>query len=214
VGISAASYTPVTLTANAGHVTDDLSVRVVEHVLDNGTSGNQITEFVVDRTWLINEVVPGGSNVNVTVQWNESDELPQFGRFESYVMQYTGGAWVAGTETIANGANPYVQTKTNVTSFSPFAVQTDPLPVVSTGVFPNPVRDMLNVIVRTNAAEQLSIAVYDLSGKLVRTEHRAVGYGGTLIQVNVTGLSAGIYVLKVSIPRDKEFLVRKFVKVN
>lgn len=214
VGISASSYTPLMLTANAGHVTDNLSVRVQEHVLANGTSGSQLTGFVVDRTWLISEGVPGGSNVNVTVQWNESEELGNFGRNESYVMQYAGGAWVAGTETMANGTNPYTQTKTNVTSFSPFAVQTDPLPVVSPVIFPNPVVDVLNVIVRTNAPEQMTISVYDMSGKLLKIQYEGVGFGSTQLKVNVSGLSAGTYILKVSIPRDKEFLVRKFLKVH
>jgi hypothetical protein len=163
---------------------------------------------------LISEAIAGGSNVDVTVQWNENDELLNFGRNESYLMQYIGGTWVAGTETMATGSNPYSQTKTNVTSFSPFAVQTDPLPVVDPIIFPNPVTNVLNVIVRTNAPEQMTLSVYDISGKLVKTQIENVGYGGTQLRVDVNGLRAGMYVLKISIPRDREFFVRKFVKVE
>jgi hypothetical protein len=214
VGINATSYTPAGLAANAGHVTDDITVRVQEHVLENGTTGSQLTEFVVDRTWLIDEMTTGGSNVNVSLAWNEADELVNFGRNESYIMQYTGGSWVTGTETMASGVNPYVQTKTGVTSFSPMAVQTDPLPVIDPILFPNPVVDILNVIVRTNAAEQLTISVFDMSGKLIKKQVEAVGFGGSLINVNVSGIAAGTYILKISIPRDREFFVKKFIKVN
>src|SRR5690606_29646573 len=63
VGINATSYTPAMLKANPGHTTDDLTVRVTEHVFENGTTGAQISEFVVDRTWLIDEALNGGSNV-------------------------------------------------------------------------------------------------------------------------------------------------------
>jgi hypothetical protein len=214
VGTSAASYTPVILTANTGHVTDNLSIRVQPQVLSAGTTGGRIDEFVVDRTWLITEAVPGGSNVNVTFQWNEGEELPEFGRNESYVIQYTGAAWVTGVEALANGSNPYTQTKTNVTSFAPFAVQTDPLPTTSVGVYPNPTRGPLTVIVRTNAPAQLTINVYDMAGKLVKTQVRSVGFGGTLLPVDVTELSAGLYIMKISTPTDKEFFVRKFMKAN
>ncbi len=214
VGISAASYTPVVLTSNAGHVTDDMRVRVQEHVLTNGLTGSQITSYVVDRTWVIDETVAGGSNVNVTLQWNESDELQQFGRNESYVIHYTGGAWVTGTETPATGSNPYTQTKTNVTTFSPFAVQTDPLPNAATGMFPNPVNTLLNVVVRTNAPEQLTISIYDATGKLIKKQVQSVQLGGTLIGIDVTKLITGTYILKISTPKDREFFVRKFVKVN
>lgn len=214
VGISAASYTPITITSAANHITDDLSVSVREHVLTNGTTGGQIDEFVVDRTWIINESVQGGSNVDVTVHWNEADELPNFGRNESYVMQYLNGAWVTGTESMASGVGPYMQTRTNVTTFSPFAVQTDPLLVVTPTIYPNPVIDILNVVVRTNAPEKMTISVFDMGGKLIKTQYENVGFGGTQLAVNVTGLSAGTYILKISIPRDREFFVRRFVKVN
>src|SRR5690606_29745852 len=214
VGINATSYTPAMLKANPGHTTDDLTVRVTEHVFENGTTGAQISEFVVDRTWLIDEALNGGSNVDVTLQWNEGEELQNFGRLESYVMQNVAGTWVPGTETMATGSNPYLQTKTNVTSFAPFAVQTDPLPVVTPIVYPNPVRDILNVIVRTNAPETLKVAVYDMKGRLVKQQVESVGYGGSQIQVNVAGIAAGGYILKISTSTDREFFVRQFIKVN
>jgi hypothetical protein len=214
VGINAASYTPAILSTNAGHVTDNLTVRVLEHVLTNGLTGSQFTSYVVDRTWLINEIVPGGSNVNVTLQWNESDELQLFGRNESYVMHYTGAGWSTETESPATGANPYTQTRSNVTTFSPFAVQTDPLPNAVTGLYPNPANSTLNVVVRTNAPEQLTIEIYNSTGKLMMKQQQAVRFGGTLLTFDVTRLIMGTYILKIKTEKDREFFVRKFVKVN
>ena len=127
---------------------------------------------------------------------------------------YLNNAWATGTETYANGSNPYTQTKTNVTSFSAFAVQTDPMPITGAGIFPNPVRNILNVVVRTNAPDQLIMSIFDASGKLVKRQVETVGYGGTLLDIDVTALKAGTYILKIAIHKDRELLVKKFIKMN
>ena len=129
-------------------------------------------------------------------------------------MQLNGAAWTQGIETAATGADPYTQTKNNVTTFSSFAVQKLPIPDAPTSIYPNPVATTLNVVVRPRQAEQLTLTVYDLSGKQLLVQKESVTAGASLLEINVSKLTAGIYVLKVSSDRDKEFLVRKFMKVN
>lgn len=129
VGVSVTSYTPVILN-NTG-ATDNFSVRVITGVYpsytgNNPASGAQpITSGVVNKTWFINEEVAGGSNVNLTIQWNAGEELTGFDRTSSYVSHNTGSAWLAGPTTgAANGTEPnsYQRTRPNQTSFSPFGV--------------------------------------------------------------------------------------------
>jgi hypothetical protein len=216
VAINAASYNPVTLVANAGHVVDNFTVSVKQGVFVNGVSGSLFTDWVVDRTWNINEGTAGGSNVNVTLQWKGSEEFASFERFRSYVMQYSGGAWAPGPETAAAGSDPYTQTKNNVTSFSSFAVQRQVIPAAQTGIFPNPVTggNMLNIVVRPVKDEVMTLQVYDASGKLMMTTKQSVLRSASLLKLDVSKLLPGMYFLKVSSTFDKEFLVRKFMKAD
>jgi hypothetical protein len=127
IGLSASSYTPMIL-ANAG-TSDDFSARVVSGVLQSGTTGTAITSKYVDRTWLIDETVAGGSDATLTLGWNAAEEQGQFNRIACFVTHYTGGAWDVSTATSASGT-PYTTFRSGITSFSPFSVtSTSALPI-------------------------------------------------------------------------------------
>lgn len=212
VAANATTYNPVIITANAGHVTDDIKVRVVQGVLTNGTAGALITDKVVDKTWLIDEAVAGGSNVNISLQWAAASELPDFDRSKCYVTQNIGGAWETNPAAVANGTDPYTQTKNNVTGFSAFSVQILPIPRPSHGIFPNPVSTDLNVVLDFQNASSADFSVYDAAGKLVIEKNAKLNTGLTLTKINVAHLSKGIYVLKISTFYNPSFLVTKFFK--
>ncbi|HMQ59409.1 MAG TPA: hypothetical protein PKE06_02020 [Flavilitoribacter sp.] len=112
-------YNPVTL-SNTG-TSDQYSVRVADGVFGGGYSGNLLTSALVDKTWLVDEGVPGGSNATMTVQWNGFDELPGFNRFACSLHHFEGD-WLPGTEGPAAGGDPYTRTRSGIQSFSPFAV--------------------------------------------------------------------------------------------
>lgn len=123
VGINENSFNPVTITANAGHAPDDIYIRVFQGVYMNGTSGS-LMQQVVNRTWLINENIPGGSNVNLELQWSSTEELSGFNRLYCSVIHFEGGTWQTFTPSTASGNEVFKQSITGVNSFSPFAVQT------------------------------------------------------------------------------------------
>lgn len=120
---NAGNYNPVTFT-NTG-VIDNFSVRVQPQIFaaytaESGTGS--YTNNAVNATWFITEANAGGSNADITLQWNVSQELPGFDRAQSYLGHYTGGIWALGTQGIATGANPYSYNRTNIISFSPFGI--------------------------------------------------------------------------------------------
>ena len=125
VGGSDGNYNPATLTANAAHASDNLSVRVLNEVLEDGESGASITEGVVRASWDIDEGTPGGSDVDIEVQWSGTDEGTDFSRDSSGIARHDGAAWgdlVFDEIDAADGADPYLQQKDSVMNFSPFAV--------------------------------------------------------------------------------------------
>ncbi len=122
--VGKSSYNPLTIT-NTGTI-DNFTVLLIDSVTNayTGTTptGSKLTSNVVNRTWIVNEAVAGGSNATVSTQWATTDELTGFTRTSSYLARYTGTNWSSATSVAASGSNPYTQTQTGITSFSPFAV--------------------------------------------------------------------------------------------
>ncbi len=93
------------------------SARVTDQVLSNGDSGSPVVDFVVNRTWFIEEDVPDGSDLDITLQWNSGDQFGTFTPDESYIAHYTSGAWVGSGVSDGTGFN---LTFSGVTTPSPF----------------------------------------------------------------------------------------------
>ena len=164
--------------------------------------------------WIINEGTTGGSNVNVTLQWSAAQELPDFTRTKSYVMQHNGTGWIAGTPSVAPGADPYTLGKTGVTTFGAFAVQTEPIPRPITGLYPNPANDHLNVVTDLLSTGPVVFSIYDDKGQLVYRKQEALTIGLNRTRLDIAHLSAGVYLLKVSTRLNEQFLVQRFLKAN
>ncbi|SFG34087.1 right-handed parallel beta-helix repeat-containing protein [Pontibacter chinhatensis] len=132
---TAKGYAPVKLT-NKG-TTDDFSIGVEERSQVITSAEEQATS--IKKTWHIDEVVTGGSDVTLVLQWSKYDEPEYFNRRESFVSHYEGEAWQVMEEsigTVAQGSIPdmYNITLSGVSSFSPFTVASTssapaPLPV-------------------------------------------------------------------------------------
>jgi hypothetical protein len=61
-------------------------------------------------------------------------------------------------------------------------------------VFPNPTEKILNVALLGSSLKKLRVSIYDLSGKLVKTEMQNTNS----FELNVSDLSSGVYVLKIA----------------
>lgn len=113
------AYNPATLT-NTG-TTDDFDVRVADEVLNGGAAGVAFTNNIVDRTWFINEATAGGSDVTMTLQWNGNEELTSFDRPSAFISKFDG-SWDVIAPSGLSGSDPYTLDRSNITSFSPFAI--------------------------------------------------------------------------------------------
>ncbi len=196
VAVNASGYNPLIIIASTGHTTDDISVRILQGVFINGSSGALFTDKVVDKTWLVDEAVAGGSNVSITLQWTVSQELTGFLRDKSYVTQNIGSTWQTPASSAATGTGPFTQTKTNVTAFSAFSVQTTPIPRPPKGIYPNPVSKILNIVTELPVAQQSVISVYDAIGRLVMQKSVTIGAGISQTSLNVEKLSGGVYTIQ------------------
>lgn len=117
-------YNPATLN-NAG-TTDNILVRVVDQVQTGYPAGGVEVEGVVGKAWFIEEETLGGSDVTMTLQWDTGDELPNFDRTISGISHWDGSYWDRSptwTNATNVGGTSWTQTRSGITSFSPFAVE-------------------------------------------------------------------------------------------
>ena len=132
VGNSALTYNPVTI-ANSG-TSDDIAVRSLTNVYNNGLTGIAYTKEVVDASWDISEALAGGSNLSLTASWNGTDELAGFNRNKAGISYYIttpaaniGWDLLNSQTTAATGTNPYSFTRSGITQLGAFAIGTRPV---------------------------------------------------------------------------------------
>lgn len=71
------------------------------------------------------------------------------------------------------------------------------IPDAKVNVYPNPADDVLNLSFVSNNSSDLVISITDISGKLLYNELANISSGSNNLQIDVSGLSKGIYILKL-----------------
>ncbi len=156
IGQAIGDYTPAMI-QNTG-TTDDFKVRVFDSVYEDGYVENlyapsnvQASLRSVQRTWDIREGIKGGSNVNLTLQYNTATEPTIFSnnRSRAFISHYTGVYPNTGGDTVSNWkwdlfkrnstaapsssgtlttgsaiASAAMKSRSGITSFSPFSITT------------------------------------------------------------------------------------------
>jgi hypothetical protein len=131
--VGKANFNPARL-KNSGTV-DIFSIRVIDKFYMNGTSGSIVNTNVVPKTWLIDEQIPGGSNVSMRLIWRPSHSAGGFDPNNSHITHYTSGQWKDQTTGAYVADNSYssdhrYREAAGITGFSPFGVKSgSPLPI-------------------------------------------------------------------------------------
>ncbi len=180
---TATNYNPVSI-ANNG-TSDTFSVKVSDGI-SNTTNG------AVNATWDIAETTAGGSNVNLTLGWNTSQQNAAFDSGTAKVGHYLNGNWTEeNSGTVSNNSI----TATGISSFSPFAVMnfgtlaaTD-FSKSKVLIYPNPFNENLNISTENGGV----VNFYDLSGKLVATSVLMKGTNS----LNKSSLAKGVYIYQI-----------------
>lgn len=122
VGATTSTYNPITITYDGPF--DRIRVKVLEHVLTSGTMGSILTNDVVDASWEVSEMTPGGSELDITLHWNLADQLPGFDDTDCGIAQHDSGTdWDLSPSEMQNPSG----TSLSLTDVQPgvFAVSDD-----------------------------------------------------------------------------------------
>lgn len=79
-------------------------------------------------------------------------------------------------------------------------------------VYPNPAKDLLDVIIAAPVREQITLRITDMSGRQLLQKTVIVETGTNTIDFNITNLSKGTYFVKLICNGDCEGTVKRFVK--
>ncbi len=179
--------------ANAG-TPDHFAVGVLPYVLKQGTSGDTVKSAFVNRTWLIEEDVPGGSNATVTFYWNIADEMQLFDRDQARTAHYTS-SWQLGDMgmSILDSIGRYRRFQTGFNSFSPFSVTSNSAIL--------PVRLLqFNVAQKGKAAELEWKSDGEINSKHFVVQHSTNGLSFEDIAIVNTNNSAGVHTYRFTHP--------------
>ncbi len=83
----------------------------------------------------------------------------------------------------------------------------------SATIYPNPCQDQLNVALSPSLSGKVTLLIYDVRGDLIQAVTVEKNEQTPLIQtLNTTGLSTGMYFLRITVPGDQQTF--KFIKVQ
>lgn len=198
------NYAPVMVTNNSSSM-NTIKAGVDAGVMANGTSGSSVsaTQPAVDATWFIENSVSANADVDLEVMWSNSMEVNSFDRTKAYISHYTNAAWdvsaSASATTATNGM--FSLTRSNITSFSPFAVYDENTALsvsdlaganeIGLKVYPNPATSNLHI--ENKAQEDLNVTIFNVSGQQVK----ATVISGAHNTLDVSGLQDGMYYIKM-----------------
>lgn len=212
------SYSPASIQQGSGAAAGNFRVKAFNGLFTGGTEGSGFNSAtggsVVNRTWLI-ESDAATVNMNLKLGWMTTSEVNGFDRTNAYISHYANGSWDSQTSgnAVAGANSTYELDRTGITSLSPFAVADEDAELIvdeetallTLNLYPNPCTDLMNISYQ-ETGEQYVYQVTDLAGRIY-----PVADNGNK-QMDVSGLSTGVYLLKMTNTETNKEIVRQFVK--
>ena len=110
---------------------------------------------------------------------------------------------------IKTGAKVVTVTETTTTYNSPLSLKENNLNNKTISVFPNPASDIIAIQVRDLVSNKLSVELFDIAGKLIKTTE--INAGQTIAYFDVQDIYNGTYLVKIS---DGENSISKKIIIN
>jgi hypothetical protein len=194
-------------------------VKAFEGVYIGGTEyagfNSATTSSVVNRTWLV-ESDAVTLNTNLKLGWMATSEVNGFDRANSFISHYTAGNWDSyASNNATSGMNStYEIDRTGITSLSPFTVADENAELIvdeetallNINLYPNPCTDVMNISYNNTNGDQYMYQVTDVTGRT----YNVVNNGNN--QMDVSGLTTGVYLLRMTNIVTNKITVRQFIK--
>jgi PKD repeat protein len=81
--------------------------------------------------------------------------------------------------------------------------------LIGYGLYPNPASETLNITIELSKQSEIFIGLYSLNGRLALSKQ--ISLQDEIIEMDISGVSAGIYILKIIVNKDVRTL--RFIKI-
>jgi|GEM_PF-1696827 len=81
-----------------------------------------------------------------------------------------------------------------------------------TAIYPNPASHVLNLVVTSPATDKVTVVVTDIAGKVLLQQTASLTNGDNVMQLNVSNLASGTYLIKATCQNGCDSNAKKFVK--
>ncbi|MCH2084928.1 MAG: M36 family metallopeptidase, partial [Saprospiraceae bacterium] len=170
-----------------------------------GNSNGVVTSYVELEEWAGESVYLRfrfGSDANTAAQgWTVDDiEIIDMYNYNSEACVTSNEGDTACDEASAKGTVVEVGDPTSITSIDT---------PTNVSVFPNPAKDLLNVAISTEQAQEVMVTLVNASGVQLFETRVNIGMNGQIVPVDVSGLPAGFYFVQVA--ADQQLAVEKVI---
>ena len=188
----------VLFTANASE-TAELTIEIDQ---------NDGTVYLDDVSLLeVSSVTINNPDDYISFLYNETDEAKNVSLLETY-KDVTGTSY-SGTISIPAFSSKILLKVAG--SYRPTGIESNAF-AKELALYPNPSTGLVNVVLPAMNAQTSEIQVYDFSGRMVTSKPIQLSSSEQIIQVDASGLTAGMYFIKVA--TSEGLLQKKFVKVD
>jgi hypothetical protein len=102
-----------------------------------------------------------------------------------------------------------IKARNGAVSYSSIVRVGSPKTNAELAVYPNPVKDLLQLSIPSSKQQDISVLVYDMSGALLKTSRFSIKEGNNMIQIPSSSWKSGVYMVNVKM--DNANLWQKFV---
>lgn len=196
------SYNPAKI-QNQGEV-DNFSIRVEDgepEVYDLNTSSEQP---ILNRTWYIHEQEQGGSDVILSLQWDEAHESEAFNREKTRLIFLKDGDWVVDslfTNAQELHSEAWMQSSSDLEYFNnvAFLVEGETRTIENTLViYPNPTTGLVTLIWEEYADETLNAILYNNQGQVFWVLEGSLDQINQQLNHTLSSSQKGMYLLRIN----------------
>ncbi|MCB9235978.1 MAG: right-handed parallel beta-helix repeat-containing protein [Bacteroidia bacterium] len=183
---AAGTYSVVVTTPESCTGTDAVTITTL-----NSPAGTLSADLSGCPTVAFTSTSTGGAAT--TSSWDFGDGSTGTGSNPSHTYTADGSYTVTFTQTNDCGTDVVTQTIT-----VDCLTGIDGILAGQVVLFPNPAKDRAELALNLKGATLATISLTDLQGKVMNSQSKALGAGNNTIQLDLSGLSSGMYLVKIN----------------
>ncbi len=181
--------------------------------MDNSWNGQYVDSFstVIDTclpsfdvdTFYLDNIVFNSDTTEFSITWNFVIDNDTFQIEEIYEYIEAGYYWLSLGFNCSGNFNKAVTSYGRSVYIYPTLTSIENATIANLNIYPQPVKDNLNISLYSNISGKVNVNIYSLDGRLVSSTPKTLVSGNNLLHINVNSLTNGAYMISIEKGKDK-----------